>query len=592
MAEAHIATLLPTQNRVVAADENTTFLAHYDLNEHDVLRNTKAIGYDKVIQFVASYMDAPSIDISIFRGPFTLEAWVNLDSVTGDQPLFSIGSAANNSQLHCVIRSGKPYLGFWSPDLASTTVLSTGTWYHLAFVYSGTQQQIYINGVLDCSATVGAFAGTVSNGTIAQYASYKLSGKMKDFRIYARAKSAAELKDSMYNVNLSEQSLRAYYKFNDNGTIIQDSSAFHNDSLVTGTYNWVADTNSVFTLRPKEGYFGGSAMAVEEGTTNLVPNFSDLSLWNRTESDVIRIDDNTVSVRRNVAGSGNWQLGRNTISWAVGDVFTISLKCKRIAGGSEGTDAFNFGLGVWSLLPTWNGTLTRSYIGDGWYYITTTLPAATNAATNQAGGLHSMANDLNATYLVKEMQIEKKSFPTSYVNGTRPSGQLVYPNSVLNRAEGTISFWLKPSVIVANTNPIFTNGHPEATGAFDLLLGSNSANGYFYYRKYTSNGAVSTQVVYSMPVPIVNRWTHIACTWKDQVSMKLYIDGALAASQPTAPFATLDGNFALGSTFRNNHNFLIDELRIDNIERTDTEIAAWYYSASPFWPRGIYRKPY
>jgi hypothetical protein len=39
-------------------------------------------------------------------------------------------------------------------------------------------------------------------------------------------------------------------------------------------------------------------------------------------------------------------------------------------------------------------------------------------------------------------------------------------------------------------------------------------------------------------------------------------------------------------------NGMIDELRVDKIARTDDEIAAWYESNSPFWPRGIYRKSY
>jgi hypothetical protein len=39
-------------------------------------------------------------------------------------------------------------------------------------------------------------------------------------------------------------------------------------------------------------------------------------------------------------------------------------------------------------------------------------------------------------------------------------------------------------------------------------------------------------------------------------------------------------------------NGIIDELRIDNIARTDEEIQSWYIANQPFYPKGIHRLAY
>ena len=78
---------------------------------------------------------------------FTISGWYNIPSITGFISLFSqgtsknIGIFINNSYLHFFFKTTS-----WS-GTAMTTTLATNVWQHIACVYDGSNQIIYINGV-------------------------------------------------------------------------------------------------------------------------------------------------------------------------------------------------------------------------------------------------------------------------------------------------------------------------------------------------------------------------------------------------------------------------------------------------------------
>jgi hypothetical protein len=136
-----------------------------------------------------------SPNLSVGTGDFTIECWAYFNSVSGFQVLFDLRSAqpssapllyiAGNSRLNYLFNSGTPVAFGPNP-------LSTSTWYHIAWVRSGTTHTLYVNGVSQTTFTDGTGTAT-SPVTIGARttggASDYLNGYIDDLRItkgYAR----------------------------------------------------------------------------------------------------------------------------------------------------------------------------------------------------------------------------------------------------------------------------------------------------------------------------------------------------------------------------------------------------------------------
>lgn len=100
---------------------------------------------------------------------------------------------------------------------------ATGTWHHVAFVYDGNNQLLYIDGALVSSSptsgavniTTGFNSGLVIGARYDQNQQYS-NTSFEDVRIWTIARSAAEISANI-NTNLSgnETGLVAYYRFED-----------------------------------------------------------------------------------------------------------------------------------------------------------------------------------------------------------------------------------------------------------------------------------------------------------------------------------------------------------------------------------------
>ena len=101
-------------------------------------------------------------DFTFGTGVFTAECWI----LIGNYPpsnvygIFDTGTSvnANRFSMH-VYPNGKVYIDNNTNLIISDTILSTYSWHHLAFVREGTgsnESKLYINGVLDKSATISS----------------------------------------------------------------------------------------------------------------------------------------------------------------------------------------------------------------------------------------------------------------------------------------------------------------------------------------------------------------------------------------------------------------------------------------------------
>jgi hypothetical protein len=131
----------------------------------------------------STWADYPASTSNYSSGDFTVESWVYFSTVGAGYTLwFSMDpnttyfglKNANNAVCN---------LGNGTELLYSVTTPSTNTWYHYAFVRSGTTVTLYINGVSQgtntSSASLGSGGGAIRIGNAAGYA---LTGNLSNVR--------------------------------------------------------------------------------------------------------------------------------------------------------------------------------------------------------------------------------------------------------------------------------------------------------------------------------------------------------------------------------------------------------------------------
>jgi hypothetical protein len=119
--------------------------------------------------------------LAIGTNSFTVEAWINLASTSGDKCIMTLGSGG----LGVFVSSGGASMYITQALVAVNNsftlpaTISAGTWYHVAVVRSGTSVQVYLNGVGTASQTNaivypqnGSFIGTDANGGSSQFFGY------------------------------------------------------------------------------------------------------------------------------------------------------------------------------------------------------------------------------------------------------------------------------------------------------------------------------------------------------------------------------------------------------------------------------------
>ena len=133
--------------------------------------------YSLSLNGTSAYADVPNAGLGVsldITGPLTLEAWIRLNNNTTRQAIVekykpSAGAGTNDGGYGLrVLPSGKVrFFTFKNAveysSITGNTVLTTGTWYHVAGVYNGGQLKIYIQGMSDAtpvSVTYAPQAGT------------------------------------------------------------------------------------------------------------------------------------------------------------------------------------------------------------------------------------------------------------------------------------------------------------------------------------------------------------------------------------------------------------------------------------------------
>ncbi|MCX7758994.1 MAG: LamG domain-containing protein [bacterium] len=382
--------------------------------------------------------------------------------------------------------------------------------------------------------------------------------------------------------------------------VSEDGKTWHKlfNSDVHGEYS---ETSSGFTVNvpiilKRKGKFGG-ALVIGEATTNLITNIDGrpktISAGGNTPPSVNLVNMKTpfgnsawqitIPSSNQTGYSGCRAITNNSVTTMYCDGRSYSYYTY-VYGNINGkviiypTGAFGMSqcsreplrdIGDWKCYKYDNYSSTAGYSGTNYmtFYANTVLTQP-------------------LTFYVAAVQLEEKSYPTNFTEYSRLDSSIYLPIEVLNKDEGTISFWIKYNRIPSAVLPIISNNDSESGYAFDILFGLNGGNQTFYFRKYKGSGN-SNQASYTVTNTVLNRWAHVAATWKNSDVLKLYIDGQLVSTSSSGVDMSVLGNvLVIGHSpglGRSAPNFMMDELRIDTIRRTDDEILQWYATQYPFY---------
>lgn len=130
-------------------------------------------------------------------------------------------------------------------QMNSLALFNEHTWYHLAFVCTGTKLYLYVNGQLDNSMDLPDKTTNVNNINICSPSTYWLGNAMySEVRFWQRARSQAEIANNMYACDPTTPGLITYYKMNEGeGYSFRDASGNGNNAETNGQAvpEWIQD---------------------------------------------------------------------------------------------------------------------------------------------------------------------------------------------------------------------------------------------------------------------------------------------------------------------------------------------------------------
>ena len=342
-----------------------------------------------------------------FNGNLTIEAWVNVNNNFGSYSrIIDYANGGLNDNVYLSINSGIPNFVVangttQSSGLSAGNTLTINKWNHIAVTLSGTTASIYINGVLENSASNFLVPTTItrtncsigkSNWSGGNYD--LLNGSMDELRIWNVARTQSEIQAAMYSeLAGTETGLLDYYNFNQGTaggtntvTTLTDLTTYANNGtlnnfLLTGnTSNWLESYAMVVPT---------ATAATNIGTTSFTANWT--APVTGTVDNNYRLDVSTVSSFASfVSGYNGLSISSGTTSQSVTGLSGNTVYYYRVRADKSsvtGQGGYSSKITVATTSPP-GGTLSVGdyYQGGIIYYID---PGTQHGLIVSLGGLNS-----------------------------------------------------------------------------------------------------------------------------------------------------------------------------------------------------------
>ena len=183
------------------------------------------------------------VDFQFGSGNYTIEAWINPISFTGNtiETIVSKGTTNSDAFRMYLSKSGSNYYltaRHGNTVATGSTVISSGVWTNITVVHSGTNLKVYINGLLDGSAT-GA-SDNVNNTdplNIGSDGTNNFVGYIDELRISNVARYSGTFTASSTGLHSDPSTvLMLHFEGANNGTIIVDDPIATQNVYSTGAH--------------------------------------------------------------------------------------------------------------------------------------------------------------------------------------------------------------------------------------------------------------------------------------------------------------------------------------------------------------------
>ncbi len=358
---------------------------------------------------------------------------------------------------------------------------------------------------------------------------------------------------------------------------------WHFDRSVMSTDGIAPESGAVYTLIPDGGRFGG-AVAVEEATTNLLDRtivgsrYEEITPpegFSRAGRITLTVDDTTTY----------GYTGVPTNIPAQPDTYYTVFYYARVI---RGKNALASGTQIYIGSDT-QGTsgVALKYIQEELDYewkrfaVTGMTDANATVITRAVFRVQSDQSE-DVEVEIADWQLEQKSFATSFVDGSRPSGILNYNYEPNNWDKFTISAWSKRNTTIE------WGGIVSAWGNFYVMWLPDSFRSFRL--SWKEGGEQKNITATKVGIDCTQEFVHTVVTYdKTTTTAKCYINGELIVTNNTVNMDNNASNqgFAIGTIgvgyLRYYINGLIDEVLISPEVVSGEQIAAWYSAGAPFY---------
>lgn len=156
------------------------------------------------VRFDGGYAEVPSSDTVSPDGAYTVEAWVRAERLLGGDGQGIVEKYSAPANLGFALRldgAGRVQafnLGAsGSAAVTGATVVSTGSWHHVAVTYDGAELAVFLDGSLDASASTSVAPATgpatLKIGARGDDAAQRWPGALDEVALYSRALSAEDV---------------------------------------------------------------------------------------------------------------------------------------------------------------------------------------------------------------------------------------------------------------------------------------------------------------------------------------------------------------------------------------------------------------
>src|SRR6056300_230545 len=248
------------------------------------------IGAGGVFNGSSSYTTINSTSTTPFDASsedFSISAWINVSSFQNDACIiskwgptstnqsyfFGFNGSADNTKLIVYEKSGSTTHVINS----TSTTITTGSWFHVAYVRNSTQTIIYINGVAETFSNTNTINSGNSQPIIVGrqegYPSTSFNGKIDQMRLFNKALSSSEI-TTLYGEN--------------NASSTKSTTDIFDDGSGIALYEFeegAKDTGGVNGYIGAAGLFNGSSSVIDYSSIFTGEEIRSYSFWFNTDSN-------------------------------------------------------------------------------------------------------------------------------------------------------------------------------------------------------------------------------------------------------------------------------------------------------------------